>query len=81
MVRSPDGAATAHYWGREIARLGHADPLIPPIYVKPFVKRHKNDAGDAEVILEVAICPNVRFVAVKSEAQQAGAIVFGPAIC
>lgn len=71
-----EACATAHYWGREIARLGHAVRLIPPIYVKPFVKRHKNDAADAEAIVEAAIRPNMRFVAVKSEAQQAGAMVF-----
>jgi transposase len=71
-----EACATAHHWGREIARLGHAVRLIPPIYVKPFVKRHKNDAADAEAIVEAAIRPNMRFVAVKSEAQQAGAMVF-----
>jgi transposase len=73
-----EACATAHHWGREIARLGHAVRLIPPIYVKPFVKRHKNDAADAEAIVEAAIRPNMRFVAVKSEAQQAGAMVFRP---
>lgn len=71
-----EACATAHYWGREIARLGHSVRLIPPSYVKPFVKRHKNDAADAEAIVEAAIRPNMRFVAVKSEAQQAGAMVF-----
>lgn len=71
-----EACATAYYWGREIARLGHSVRLIPPIYVKPFVKRHKNDAADAEAIVEAAIRPNMRFVAVKSEAQQAGAMVF-----
>lgn len=71
-----EACATAHYWGREIARLGHSVRLIPPIYVKPFVKRHKNDAADAEAIVEAATRPNMRFVAVKSEAQQAGAMLF-----
>jgi transposase len=71
-----EACATAHHWGWEIASLGHAVRLIPPIYVKPFVKRHKNDAADAEAIVEAATRPNMRFVAVKSEAQQAGAMVF-----
>ncbi|WP_085026452.1 IS110 family transposase [Ensifer aridi] len=66
----------AHYWGREIGRLGHTVRLIPPAYVKPFVKRHKNDAADAEAICEAAQRPSMRFVAVKEEEQQASAIVF-----
>lgn len=57
-------------------RLGHEVRLIPPAYVKPFVKRHKNDAADAEAICEAAQRPNMRFVAVKSEEQQASALVF-----
>ena len=64
-----ESCASAHYWGREIARLGHEVRLIPPIYVKPFVKRQKNDAADAEAIAEAASRPTMRFVAVKSEAQ------------
>ncbi|WEX77147.1 IS110 family transposase [Sinorhizobium numidicum] len=66
----------AHYWAREIGRLGHTVRLIPPAYVKPFVKRHKNDAADAEAICEAAQRPSMRFVAVKEEEQQASAIVF-----
>jgi transposase len=71
-----ESCATSHYWGREIARLGHVVKLIPPIYVKPFVKRQKNDAADAEAIAEAAARPTMRFVAVKSAAQQAQAMVF-----
>jgi len=56
--------------------MGHEMRLIPPAYVKPFVKRHKNDAVDAEAICEAAQQPNMRFVAVKSEEQQAAALVF-----
>ena len=66
----------AHHWGRELQRLGHQVRLIPPAYVKPFVKRHKNDAADAQAICEAAQRPNMRFVAVKSEQQQASAAVF-----
>jgi transposase len=66
----------AHHWARELEQLGHAVRLIPPAYVKPFVKRHKNDAVDAEAICEAAQRPNMRFVAVKSEEQQASGLVF-----
>jgi transposase len=66
----------AHYWAREIGRLGHEVRLIAPAYVKPFVKRQKNDMADAEAICEAAQRPSMRFVAVKSEAAQASALVF-----
>jgi transposase len=66
----------AHHWARELTLLGHRVKLIPPAYVKPFVKRHKNDAVDAEAICEAAQRPNMRFVAIKSEEQQASALVF-----
>jgi transposase len=66
----------AHYWAREIANLGHEVRLIAPAYVKPFVKRQKNDAADAEAICEAAQRPTMRFVAVKSEDKQASAVVF-----
>ncbi|RKJ99932.1 IS110 family RNA-guided transposase [Teichococcus wenyumeiae] len=66
----------AHYWGREISRLGHDVRLIPASYVKPFVKRQKNDAADAEAICEAALRPTMRFVTIKSEQQQASAVVF-----
>src|SRR6056297_764612 len=71
-----EACATAHEWGRAIGELGHEVRLIPPIYVKPFVKRQKNDAADAEAIAEAAGRPTMRFVAVKSEAQQAKAMAF-----
>ena len=71
-----EACAGAHHWGRELKRLGHEVRLIPPAYVKPFVKRQKNDAADAEAICEAAQRPSMRFVAVKSEEQQASAMVF-----
>jgi len=71
-----EACASAHYWGRETMALGHEVRLVPPIYVKPFVKRHKNDATDAEAITEAAQRPTMHFVAVKTEAQQAQGMLF-----
>jgi transposase len=71
-----EACAGAHYWAREIARFGHETRIIPAAYVKPYVKRQKNDAADAEAICEAARRPTMRFVAVKSAAQQASASVF-----
>jgi transposase len=71
-----EACASSHYWAREIGRLGHAVRLIPPAYVKPFVKRQKNDAADAEAICEAAQRPTMRFVAPKSKQAQASAVVF-----
>jgi len=66
----------SHHWARELMAMGHEVRLLPPAYVKPFVKRHKSDAADAEAICEAVGRPNMRFVAVKSEEQQALALVF-----
>ena len=71
-----EACASAHYWGRETGKLGHEVKLIPPVYVKPFVKRHKNDATDAEAICEAAQRPTMGVVAVKSEGQQARGMLF-----
>jgi transposase len=71
-----EACAGAHHWGRELQRLGHEVRLIAPAYVKPFVKRQKNDAADAAAICEAVQRPAMRFVAVKSEEQQASAMVF-----
>ena len=62
---------TAHFWAREIARLGHQVRLMPPQFVKPYVKSQKNDAADAEAICEAVQRPTMRFVPVKSADQQA----------
>lgn len=75
-VVAMEACATAHGWGRQIAEMGHEVKLIAPIYVKPFVKRQKKDAADAEAIVEAASRPTMRFVAVKSEAHQARAMLF-----
>jgi transposase len=71
-----EACGSAHHWAREIGRLGHVVRLIPPAYVKPFVKRQKNDAADAEAICEAAQRPTVRFVVPKSEQARAAAVVF-----
>jgi transposase len=71
-----EACGSAHHWGRTIRDLGHEVRLIPPAYVKPFVKRQKNDAADAEAIVEAASRPTMRFVAVKTEEQQARAMLF-----
>ncbi len=66
-----EACASAHYWARELQALGHEVRLIPPQYVKPFVKTNKNDAADAEAICEAMVRPTMRFAAVKSADQQA----------
>jgi len=65
-----EACATAHHWARELAALGHEVKLMPPAYVKAYVKRGKNDAADAEAICEAVTRPTMRFVPVKSPEQQ-----------
>lgn len=71
-----EACASAHHWARAIGAFGHDVKLIPPAYVKPFVKRQKNDASDAEAITEAATRATMRFVAVKTEAQQSSAMAY-----
>jgi transposase len=66
-----EACPSAHHWAREISRLGHEVRLMPPGYVKPYVKRGKNDRADAEAICEAVQRPTMRFVSIKSEEQQA----------
>ena len=66
-----EACGTSHHWARELIRLGHDVRLMPPAYVKPYVKRGKNDAADAEAICEAVTRPTMRFVPVKSPEQQA----------
>lgn len=70
-----EACASAHYWAREIAALGHDVRLLPPQYVKPFVKRGKTDAADAEAISEAVTRKTMRFVPVKTAEQQAAVMV------
>lgn len=65
-----EACGSAHHWGRELSLLGHEVRLIPPSYVKPYVKRQKNDAADAEAICEAVTRPSMRFVPIKSPEQQ-----------
>lgn len=65
-----EACGTAHYWARELSAMGHDVKLMPPQYVRPFVKRNKNDAADAEAICEAVTRPTMRFVPIKSVEQQ-----------
>ena len=71
-----EACASAHHWARELMRLGHEVKLIAPVYVKPFVKRQKSDAADAEAIVVAALSPGMRFVEAKTSEQQARAALF-----
>jgi transposase len=66
-----EACASSHHWARELSRLGHQVRLIPPAYVKAYVRRQKNDAADAAAICEAVSRPSMRFVPIKSEDQQA----------
>ncbi len=70
-----EACAIAHHWEREIALFGHDVGMIPPIYVKAYVKRGKTDAADAEAICEAVTRPTMRFVPIKTAEQQAAGMV------
>src|SRR5213595_3121874 len=67
-----EACASSHYWSRELQALGHTARLMPPAYVKPYVKRQKNDMADAEAICEAVTRANMRFVPTKTPEQQSG---------
>jgi transposase len=70
-----ESCASSHHWSRELQALGHIVRLIPPAYVKPYVKRQKNDATDAEAICEAVTRANMRFVPTKTPEQQSGLVL------
>jgi transposase len=70
-----EACASSHYWSRELTALGHTVRLMPPAYVKPYVKRQKNDATDAEAICEAVTRANMRFVETKTADQQSGLVL------
>jgi transposase len=70
-----EACGTSHHWARELVKLGHDVRLMPPAYVKPYVKRGKTDANDAEAICEAVTRPTMRFVPVKSPEQQAALVL------
>ena len=76
-----EACATAHHWAREIMALGHEVKLMPPRYVKAYVKRNKNDAADAEAICEAVTRPSMRFVAIKTVEQQSVLVLHRTRAC
>ena len=70
-----EACASSHHWSRELQALGHSVRLMPPAYVKPYVKRQKNDATDAEAICEAVTRANMRFVETKTPEQQSGLVL------
>ena len=70
-----EACASSHHWSRELQALGHTVRLMPPAYVKPYVKRQKNDMADAEAICEAVTRSNMRFVPTKTPEQQSGLVL------
>ena len=70
-----EACASSHHWSRQLLALGHTVRLMPPSYVKPYVKRQKNDAADAEAICEAVSRANMRFVPTKTPEQQSGLVL------
>ena len=75
-----EACASSHYWSRELQALGHSVRLMPPAYVRPYVKRQKNDMADAEAICEAVTRANMRFVPTKTHEQMARAMKHQPAL-
>ena len=76
-----EACASSHHWSRELKTLGHTVRLMPPAYVKPYVKRQKNDVTDAEAICEAVTRPNMQFVPTKTLEQQSCLTSIAPGIC
>ena len=70
-----EACGSAHYWAREIQALGHTVRLMPPAYVKAYLKRNKTDAADAEAICEAVTRPTMRYVPAKTQDEQAAGMV------
>ena len=70
-----EACASSHYWAHELQAFGHTVRLMPPAYVKPYVKRQKNDMADAEAICEAVTRANMRFVPIKTPEQQSGLVL------
>src|ERR1700726_2887482 len=70
-----EACASSHYWSRELQALGHTVRLMPPAYVKPYVKRQKNDSRSEEAICEAVTRANMRFVPTKTREQQSGLVL------
>jgi len=66
-----EASGSGHHWARELNKLGHEARMMPPAYVKPYIRRQKNDAADAEAICEAVTRPTMRFVGVRSLKNQA----------
>jgi transposase len=76
-----EACATAHYWARELRALGHEVRLMPPQYVKAYIKRNKSDLADAEAICEAVKRPSMRFVPVKTAEQQSALMMHRAETC
>jgi transposase len=76
-ITAAEACASSHHWSREFKALGHSVRLMPPTYMKPYVKRQKNDAADAEAICEAVTRANMRFVETRAPEQQGCLMLHG----